>query len=358
MVKKGDQRRGVSFRRGGAALLAAACAILLALGVAACGGSDDSSSGGGGGGEGTREAFAKAVESPPCEEMTEAHISTQPIAPLAALYLGDKKGFFEEENVELKITGGIQGGAASVAAVMSGSDQFGFSDWVGLYFAADKGLPITAIAPAAGAGTDEAKSYIAVLASKDSGIKTPKDLEGKTIAINAVNNVTDVSIKGALEKEGVDASTVKFLEVPFPQTEAAVTQGRADAGFFVEPFIGVGLGAGLVPVLYPIQQIAPEGGAVAGFFTKDELIESEPCLVGGFTRAIEKSNEYAQAHPDELRAVLPTYTEIPPEAAEKMQLPVYGEPGLQVAESLNELMAEQELIGQPLDLSNLILYSK
>lgn len=338
---------------GRGALLLLACAGALAFGVAACG-DDDSDSGG----EGEQAAVATAAEGERCEQMTKAKISTQPIAPLAALYLGEEKGFFEDENIDLEISGGIQGGAASAASVMSGADDFGFSDWVGLYFAADKGLPISVIAPAAGAGTEDAKSYIAVLASKESGIRTPADLEGKTIAINAVNNVTDVSIKGALEKEGVASDSVKFLEVPFPQTEATVSQGRADAGFFVEPFVSAGLAAGLVPVMYPIQAIAPEGGVISGFFTKRDRAESDACLVGGFVRAMNKSNEYAEAHPDEVRATLPTFTEIPPEVAERMRLPVYGEPGLQAATAFNDLMADLELIKQPLDLSELIVYEQ
>ena len=36
---------------------------------------------------------------------------------------------------------------------------------------------------------------------------------------------------------------------------------------------------------------------------------------------MNKSLDYAQAHPDEVRGVLTEYTEIPPEAAQKINLP-------------------------------------
>ena len=61
---------------------------------------------------------------------------------------------------------------------------------------------------------------------KDGPIKSGKDLEGKTIAVNTLKNICEVTIKASLEKEGVDVDKLKFTEVPFPDMLAALENGR------------------------------------------------------------------------------------------------------------------------------------
>jgi ABC-type nitrate/sulfonate/bicarbonate transport system substrate-binding protein len=47
-----------------------------------------------------------------------------------------------------------------------------------------------------------------------SDIQEPADLEGKTIAINTLNNISQLTVTAALDSEGVDTSTLHFVEVP------------------------------------------------------------------------------------------------------------------------------------------------
>jgi ABC-type taurine transport system substrate-binding protein len=67
------------------------------------------------------------------------------------------------------------------------------------------------------------------MASKSSTIKDVKDLEGKTIGINALRGVAEVMIKNSLEKQGVDPDSIKLLEIPFPDIPAALGQKHVDA---------------------------------------------------------------------------------------------------------------------------------
>jgi NitT/TauT family transport system substrate-binding protein len=46
-----------------------------------------------------------------------------------------------------------------------------------------------------------------------------------------------------------------------------------------------------------------------------------PGLVARFTVALAKSLEYASSHPDEVRDIVGTYTNVPPEVRAKMTLP-------------------------------------
>ena len=164
---------------------------LVALGIAAalvaggCG--DDEEESGGGGGEQA--------------EQTTLRVGVIPIADVAPLYLGIKQGFFEEEN--LKVEPQLaEGGAAITPAVLSGDFQIGFSNTVSLLIAASKDLPVTIISQGVLGGKTEEEAWADLLVLKDGPIKEPKDLEGKTIAVNTLKNICEVTIRKSLVRHG------------------------------------------------------------------------------------------------------------------------------------------------------------
>jgi NitT/TauT family transport system substrate-binding protein len=63
---------------------------------------------------------------------------------------------------------------------------------------------------------------------------------------------------------------------------------------------------------------------VATYFATEEFLAKEKDAADRFKRAIDRSLEYAQQHPDEVRKVVTTYTKIPEELARTMVLPQWG----------------------------------
>jgi NitT/TauT family transport system substrate-binding protein len=55
--------------------------------------------------------------------------------------------------------------------------------------------------------------------------------------VNTLKNVTEVTAREALAKEGVDPSSLRLTELPFPEMAQAVANGDADAAFLIEPFV-------------------------------------------------------------------------------------------------------------------------
>jgi NitT/TauT family transport system substrate-binding protein len=316
-------------RRVATLLLALACAA----GVAACGDDDDD----GGGDSGP----------------TTLRVGVIPIADVAPLYLGMEKGFFEEEQLTIEPQL-AEGGAAITPAVVSGDFQIGFSNTISLLIAASEGLPVEIISQGVLAGKSEEEAWADLLVLKDGPIKEPQDLEGKTIAVNTLNNICEVTIKASLEKDGVAVDTLKFAEVPFPDMNAALEQERVDAACVVEPFVSQGK-AGAARGINPFYVRTAPDLTVATYFTSTQYAEENPDVIEGFVRAMNKSLTYAQSHPDEVRQVLLDYTEIPPEAAEAIKLPVWrpdlNEPTIEL---LSELSEKYGLIEEQPDLDELI----
>jgi NitT/TauT family transport system substrate-binding protein len=287
-------------RRGQSGLLVMlAIAVGLAL-LAGCGG--------GGGGKKVETGAPATI-----------NVGTIPIADVAPLYLGIKKGFFKEQKLTVEPKP-AQGGAAIVPAVLSGSDQIGFSNTTSLIIAASKGLPVQMVAQGVLGAADRAKAWDALLVPKGSPIKSAKQLEGKTVAVNNLNNVGPLTINTALAGMGVDYKKVKYIEVDFPDMPAALESHRIPAAWMVEPFVSQVKAAGGTALANPYEQTEPNL-TIATYFVSKQYAAKNPDVVQRFVTAINKSNDYAQQHPDEVRQIVTTYTKIPPAAAQHMALP-------------------------------------
>lgn len=285
--------------------LAALASIVLAAALAACGG---------GGGSGGNEPAGD-------QELTEVTIGLLPISAVAPVYMGMEQGFFADEGIRLNIEI-AQGGAAIVPAVVSGDYEFGFSNPISLFQAAVKGLPVQIIANAnSGSQTDDPEQINSmVFVGDDSPIRSAEDLEGSTIAVNTLQNLGEVTISAALEGHDVDPSSVRWLEVPFPDMLVALDAGRVDAIWLVEPFTTQARQAGARPVLQPYYETQP-GMTASVYFASRALAEQDPELVDGFVRAMKRSNTFAADNPELLRAAVGETTSIEPEVLEEIALP-------------------------------------
>ena len=305
--------------------------------AAGCGGDDDGGGDGGGGADGPQTL----------------KIGLIPIADVAPVFLGVKKGFFSEEQLTLEPQFAA-GGAAITPAVLSGDFDIGFSNTISLLIASSKGLPVQIISQGVLGGETNEKPWADLLVPRDGPIKEPKDLEGKTIAANTLNNICEVTINATLAEKGVDVSKLEYTEIPFPEMIAALEADRVDAACVVEPFVSQGKAAGMVGIDPFYADTAPDL-TVATYFASRQFIEEKPEVVDRFTRAMEKSLQYASENPEEVRGVLEEYTEIPPEAAQKINLPSWKpELTIETIERLSQLSEEYGLIEKQPDLNQLI----
>ena len=239
---------------------------------------------------------------------TKVEVGVIAIVDVAPIYLGKAKGFFRKHGIDLDLVP-EQGGAPIVKGVLAGKYQFGFSNVTSLMAAQAGGAPLKAVASGAASTGRSGRDYSAVVVKDGSSIRTPKDLAGKTIAVNALNNIGDTTVRQSVRKAGGDPKLLKFEAMPFPEMDGALRSGRVDAIWVVEPQLSEALTAGAQVLASNFVDTAP-GLTVALYFTSKETIAKYPQLVAGFTEAIKESLEYAEQNPDEVRDVVGTYTPI------------------------------------------------
>jgi NitT/TauT family transport system substrate-binding protein len=247
-------------------------------------------------------------------EPTKLTVGLVPIADVAPVYLGIEKGFFEDEGLEVEIQT-TQGGAEIVPQVMTGDVQVGFSSTPTLFSAAVEGLPIQIVAPAVGSpprkeGRGENVEG-ALMVKDDSPIRRYEDLEGKTVAVNALGNVIDVTLNAALVRRGVDHTDVERLEVPFGDMLAALDAGRVDAAFLATPFKTIAERSGNYRAIgFNIYETRPKLIHTTYFVSRQWAQENEDVLER-FLSALRKSMLYASEHEQETRVTVGELAELP-----------------------------------------------
>src|SRR4029434_576243 len=165
---------------------------------------------------------------------TKGKLGYMKIVDNAAMFVAMEKGFFKTEGLELE-TVPMAGGAVIVQGVTSGDLQIGWTNVISLYQAHVEGFDFKLIAGGATNVKGKNESH-AIEVLKTSPIKGAKDLEGKTVAVNTLNNIVHLMAMACVDKSGGTSSKIKFVEIPFPQMEPALVAGKVDAISVQEPF--------------------------------------------------------------------------------------------------------------------------
>lgn len=312
-------------------------AVSVLAAATACGSSDSGGSDGSGSSAGT----------------TTVTVGLIPIVDVAPLYLGQKKGFFSERGLKLDFSS-AQGGAAIVPGVVSGQFEFGFSNMTSLMIAQSNNVPVRAVANGIASTGEAGKDFAALTVKGDSPVESAKELEGKKVAINTLKNINETAVRASVRTAGGDPDEVEFVELAFDQMPAALDGGRIDAAMVVEPALATIKNQGGREIASPMIDIAPKL-TVAMYFTSTQYARKNPEVVKKFQEATAESLAYADAHPDEVREIVTTYTKIPADVLAKVTLPKWpAEPNRAAIEELAKLGEADGLFEQTPDLDKLL----
>lgn len=275
-----------------------------------------------------------------------------PIVDTAPLHLGVEQKFFSKRGINVKIEN-TTGGAAAVPGVISGNFQFAFGNITSLVVARDKKLPLKIVANGVATTGEDGKDFGAVVVPKGSKIASPKDLKGAKVAVNNLKNIGDTTVRNSVREDGGDPKDIEFIELAFPDMPAALENGQVDAAWILEPFLTQALKDGATEIASNYVDASPKL-TVAAYFTSEKVIADDPELVSSFTAAMNESLAYADAHPEEVRRILGTYTKIDPALIQAIRLPRFPKDvDRGSVETLADLMVQDGLIKKKPDLDEL-----
>jgi NitT/TauT family transport system substrate-binding protein len=130
-------------------------------------------------------------------------LGTIPIAALIPAFIARQQGYFAEEGLDVDLKP-EPGGQDIVTAVVAEEFDFGFSNQTSLLIARSRGLDVRAIASGVVGSADEASAWDGLIVKEDSAIADAKDLVGKTVSVNTLNNTPHLLLLRALENRGLE----------------------------------------------------------------------------------------------------------------------------------------------------------
>lgn len=273
--------------------------------------------------------------------------------PSAFLQYGVSRGSFRREGLELEIQPG-QGGAAAIGGLVGGDVQVAGSNVVSVLIAGTKGVPLRMIAPGTFASPQREEDFAAVMVARDSPIRSLRDLEGKTVAINTLDNINELTLRKILGDAGVDASKIKLTEVPFPDMQSALERGRVDVINPIEPFVTRAQAGGERVIGSPYWGTRP-GMQIGAYVMTAQYLEEHAETAQRFRRAAGATARAIADDPAAFRRFLARRKAVPAPLAPKVALPVWQERVDRAAIDLvASLMRRYGLVDKPPPVAELI----
>lgn len=298
-------------------------------------------------------AVASALAPVPggAQTMPVIHVATIPIDAGAQVFYGKEMGFFEKAGLDVRIRE-VPNGGAIASAVAGQAVDIGYANLVSIAVAFKKGIPFTIVAPSA-LYTKSAPTT-ACIVSKSSPVRTAKDLTGKTVASDALGNIAQFGAEAWVDKNGGSRSSLRFVEMPFPEMAPALRRGRIDAAVVAEPNLTAATSDGARVLSDCFDAIADEF-MIGAWFAWRPWAETHPDLVRRFEAAMREAAAWANRNPQKSGEILAKYTKIPPSVIGRMTRARYAEtldPTL--LQPVIDLTAQYGGVGAPFPARNLL----
>lgn len=229
-------------------------------------------------------------------------------------------GLFRKRGLDVTIDA-QRSGSATTAAVIGGAYQFGKSSLIALISAHAHDVPLVLIAPA---GVYVSNAHSGLIVKAGSPIRTGADLNGKTIAVSALNDLYTIGTYSWVDAHGGDASTVKLVEIPIGAVAQAVVSGRVDAGNTIDPELADALRTKQVRYLADTDAAIAPHFIYTAWFTTTDYLRANPATVAKFRDALREAAGYANAHPAQTVAVLAKFSGVDPGVVAKTSRILYG----------------------------------
>jgi NitT/TauT family transport system substrate-binding protein len=260
-------------------------------------------------------ASADGAAAPSGLEKTNLVVYAVPAADSAGVYIAEQDGLFAAEGLHVKIYAAISS-ATVIAGQLAGKIDVTAGAYPS-YIAANAMDHADFEILAAGSIMQPRNQEIMVTAG--SPIRSIQDLKGKTIAINAPDNILQMLVSALLRDNGVPVKDVHFVSnIPFPlmtkvlQLHEDIAPGpdhgrHVDAVSLPEPFVtGAEESIGAEP-LADEDAGAAQNLPISGFVVTKQWAHKYPRTAAAFLKALQEAQRIADTNPKAVEQALVKY---------------------------------------------------
>ena len=132
-------------------------------------------------------------------------------------------------------------------------------------------------------------------------------MSGKTIAVATLGSLGEIAWRAWLDQNGVDLTTIKFVEMPYSAMDTAIVSSRVDAAAMEEPALDrllVSDGRMLSHCYDAIAKDFSEGG----YFATADYVKAHLDVVRRFATVMSQTARWANANQGATAKILEKYT--------------------------------------------------
>jgi NitT/TauT family transport system substrate-binding protein len=209
----------------------------------------------------------------------------------APVVVADKKGYFQQEGLDVKIIEFASGPVLN-QALAAGELDMAYVGTPPVYHWFSRGLESRILAKVN-------YGQAAVVARKDAGIDTVADLKGKKLAGVRKGSGMDVLVRGYVlgEKAGLEGDKdVQIVPMPSGNMPSSVEEKVVDAAFMWEPFTSQSLARGNTKIVLDMNQTEPGHPWYVVIAVPDTLKSRKPEVLKAL-RAHKKAVDFLNSSP-------------------------------------------------------------
>ncbi|MGZ6009588.1 MAG: ABC transporter substrate-binding protein [Rhizomicrobium sp.] len=250
--------------------------------------------------------------------VTKIIIGTTPLADVMPAYIAKEKGFFASRGLDVSFTF-IPLNPTIPAALMANAIQIGAPNAAVFVQAFDAALDLQLVAGST--TTPSMGAPMAYVTRADIAYSNPHDLEGKRIIIPGLGSSVDVLFRKWLIDKGVDEKTLKFVEMPSPQTDDALKARIVDGAVVVEPFLTRVQQSGNGKVAVRFMDGLADDKIGISYVAVRSFIEQNRDAIAAFRAAIDEGIAWSKANQQEARTLIQPYIKLPQAVIDALPFP-------------------------------------
>jgi len=248
---------------------------------------------------------------------TQLSVAFLPIIDALPFYIAESQGYFLKENLDVKALS-VSNPIERDRLMQSGEIDGMLNELSTLALFNRDSINLKAVItvrkPMSGS------PYFRILASPQSGISSPKDLEDIPIAVSK-NTVIEYLTERILQQEGIPLDSIKTKNVPvIPERFQLLISGALSAATLPDPLAEAAIKAGAVLITDDLTY--PEYSLSVLSFTAD-LTNNNPQAVEGFVRAWNRAVKDLNSDPKAFRELFLEKVRVPENIEKTFRIPEF-----------------------------------
>ncbi len=232
----------------------------------------------------------------------------------AALYVAQMRGLFAAHGLHVTMES-IQSTSTVIPTLLHGSMDIGagqISTFIGAQASGVGQFRVLASGLELGPNVNE------LMALKSSGVSSPGDLKGKTIAVNAAVGNGPLLTDSALSVYNIQPGQVTLVPMAFSEMATALQAHRVTAAYATQPYVTEMEQQSGATVVADLDRGAAQSYMISGYTVTAAWADKYPRTAAAFADAISQASAIINANPATARKAFETYLKVSPNVAKVM----------------------------------------